>query len=295
MGHHYVPRFLLRQWLSGDESDKQLLGHYWDRYSGNMRIRRRGENFFCNRANLFTVRGLPDGDDAIERLFFKKVDDQGALAYRKVLDGSPLSIEDRTRFITFVLSLEARRPAAVEYVKSRASTFITEKVNSDPDIRRVLDEAGITRSAAEVWEEYEGFSIADQAMETVQKLSINQRVGGALLRASWGTFRVQPDCDDLVLGDRPLIRFGELFSPQNIWVLPLTPKAAWFCALDPRTYRSIGLMQPRKFAAWINTSAALTSDKYVFCQRPPTTTWLEKRLKARDTQLADGSSLPYNV
>lgn len=294
MGHHYVPRFLLREWLSIEGSDRQLLGHYWDAYRGHMRVRKRGENFFCNKADLFTVKGLPDGDDAIERLFFKKMDDAAAITYRKMLEGKRLSSSDRISFTSFVLSLEARRPATVDRIRSRATTFITESVNSDPEIRRMLDDAGIEKSAAEAWEEHEGFSIADQAMETVQKMALNARIGGAIAQAPWGTFRVQPGCDDFVLGDRPLIRINHFLSPLSLWVLPLSPKQAWFCSIHQDTFARVGLIPPRKFVAWINTASALSCDKYVFCQRPPTTGWLSRRLRERSVQMAAGHQ-PYGL
>ena len=58
MGHHYVPRFLLREWAVNDDKQRVLRGHYYDRYARSVRVKSKGENFFCNRPDLFTIRGL---------------------------------------------------------------------------------------------------------------------------------------------------------------------------------------------------------------------------------------------
>lgn len=291
-----MPRFLLREWLPIGTRERLLLGHYWDRFSGTMRIRQRGENFFCNCPDLFTVRGLAEGDDAIERIFFKRLDDDASIAHRKLLAGGNLTPDERVHFIRLLLSLDARRPAAVDYVRTQSAAYIGEHLNADPEIRQMLDKAGVTKSAVEALEDQEGFSLADQAMELVQELTMNERVGQALYRGVWGLYHVQPGTDDFALGDRPLIRIKGLMSSQNIWFLPISPKALWFCAMSEATFASIHTIPPRKFVAWVNECAAMTSDKYVFCQRTPTTGWLAKRLKKRSEILSrTPSGEPFGV
>lgn len=280
MGHHYVPRFLLREWTVNDDKQRVLRGHYYDRYARAVRVKSKGENFFCNRPNLFTIRGLPGGDDAIERVFFKKLDDAAAIAHQMVLRGDPLDYRRRLDFVRLLLSLEARYPEMVSHIRQRgaASAML---MNSDPEIRKFLDETGDARPANVVWDELVGFSSEDQAMETVQKLTTNERIGRALVEAPWGVLRRQEGEDQFVLGDRPLIRIKGRHARNNVWILPISPDVVWFCAMSMETFIQIGSLAPRRFVHLVNAWSTLQCDKFVFSLHNPAPTWLQKRLKQR--------------
>ena len=88
----------------------------------------------------------------------------------------------------------------------------------------MLDEWGDVRPANVVWDELIGFSSADQAMETVQNVTTNEKIARALVRADWGMLRRQNDCDEFVLGDRPLILFKGLSGRDNVWYCPSARK-----------------------------------------------------------------------
>jgi hypothetical protein len=278
LGHHYVPRFLLREWVSDVRNQRVLQGYYYDHYAGALRVRQKGENFFCNVPDLFTVRGLPAGDDAIERIFFKDLDDAAAIAHQMLLRGDALNPRQRLDFVRLLLSLEARYPRMVSYIRQRGAKNAL-RMNSDPEIRQLLDEWGDYRPANVVWDKLVGFSSEDQAMETVQKLTTNERIGRALTEASWGILRRPEGCDQFVLGDRPLIRIKGQLARNNIWILPISPNVVWFCAMGPETFEMIGRIPPRRFGHLINGWSALQADKYVFSVRETPLSWLERRLK----------------
>lgn len=282
MGHHYVPRFLLREWTVNNHRQRVLHGHYYDRYAKSVRVKSKGENFFCNIPNLFSVRGLPDGDDAIERVFFKKLDDAAAVAHQMVLRGDSLNTRQRLDFVRLLLSLEARYPQMVEYVRRRGAQSAL-MMNSDPEIRKLLDDWGDARPANVVWDELVGFSSEDQAMETVQKLTTNERIGRALVEAPWGILRRRESHDQFVLGDRPLIRIKGQHARNNIWILPISPDVAWFCAMSMETYAQVSRVSPRRFVHMVNGWSALQSDKYVFSRQSTAPSWLQKRLNRRAT------------
>ncbi|MBJ7578398.1 DUF4238 domain-containing protein [Devosia sp. MC532] len=280
MGHHYVPRFLLREWLIDHSKQRVLRGNYYDPYSRRLRERLRGENFFCNVPDLFTVRGLPSGDDAIERIFFKSLDDDAAIAHQLILQGADLTSEQRVHFVRLVLSIVARSPALVSYVKQRrvASDLA---MNDDPEIRKFLDEQGEYRPAKEVWEDWIGFSSEDQAMETVQSLTTNARVGTALLNAPWGVVRLPNDAERFVLGDRPLTIAKDYSPKNNLWVLPLSPHVAWYCAMSNGAFRQATSISPSRFVKLVNGWSASLSDKYVFSLQATKKDWLLRRLRQK--------------
>ena len=290
MGHHYVPRFLLREWIADVRNQGVLRGYYYDQFRAQLRVRLRGENFFCSVPNLFTVRGLPDGDHVIESIFFKNLDDAAALAHQLILSGSTLSPRQRVHFARLLLSLEARYPRMVRYVRERGRKN-SLMMNSDPEIRELLDGWGEVRPANEVWDELVGFSAEDQAMEIVQKLTANERIGRALVEAPWGVFRRPYGCDQFVLGDRPLIRIKGLLAQNNVWILPISPECAWFCAMSQKAFEGIGRIPPKRFVHWVNECSALQSDKYVFNHREPTSDWLAKRLRKRAADLQSSDKI----
>jgi hypothetical protein len=283
VGHHYVPRFLLREWLADIGGQRVLQGHYYDPYSKKMRVRSRGENFFCNAPNLFTVRGLPDGDDAIERIFFKNLDDAAAISHRMLLRGIALNIRQRVNFVRLILSVEARYPRMVGLIRQRGAQA-SLSMNSDPEIKKLLAGWGELRPANVVWDELVGFSSEDQAMETVQNLTTNATIGQALAEAPWGVMRREAGCDQLVLGDRPLIRIKGRLPSNNIWIMPISPDVLWFCAMSKETFEQVRNMAPRRFVHLVNGCSAMQSDKYVFGLQGSSPNWLEKRLKRRAGQ-----------
>ena len=278
----------MREWVVDEGKQRVLLGHYYARYSQSVRIKSKGENHFCNSPKLFTIPGLPAGDDAIERIFFKSLDDAAATAHRMVLRGEQLNFRQRLDFVRLLLSLEARHPRMVDFVRQRG-TVASLRMNSDPDIRKMLDEWGDPRPANVAWDELIGFSSADQAMETVQKLTTNERIGKALVEAPWGLLRAQEGCDRFVLADRPLIRIKGRLASDNVWVLPISPDVVWFCAMGQQAFRRIGTIPPRRFVHLVNSWGPLQSDKYVFSLEKPAPRWLVKRLKWR---AADGLEIP---
>jgi hypothetical protein len=154
-------------------------------------------------------------------------------------------------------------------------------MNSDPEIRKLLDEWGDTRPANVVWDELVGFSSEDQAMETVQKLTTNERIGRVLAEAPWGLLRWQEGCDRFVLSDRPLIRIKGQTARNNIWILPISPEAAWFCAMSMEAFDMVRAIPPRRFVNLVNVWSALQSDKYVFSLQESSPNWLDRRLKSR--------------
>ena len=283
MGHHYVPRFLLREWAVDEGNQRVLRGYYFDRYARSVRVKSKGENFFCNRSDLFTIRGLPGGDDAIERVFFKKLDDAAAVVHQMVLRGDHLNNRQRLDFVRLLLSLEARYPEMVSHIRQRGAQSAL-LMNSDPEIRKFLDEWGDARPANVVWDELVGFSSEDQAMETVQNLTTNEKIGRALVEAHWGVLRRKESEDRFILGDRPLIRIKARNARNNVWVLPISPDVVWFCAMSLETFYLVSSLQPRHFIHLVNAWSALQSDRFVFSLHSPAPRWLQKRLRQRAAQ-----------
>ena len=135
------------------------------------------------------------------------------------------------------------------------------------------------RPANVVWDELIGFSSEDQAMESVQKLTTNARIGRALVEAPWGVRHWEAGGDRFVLADRPLIRIKGQLARNNIWIMPISPDVVWFCAMSKEAFDQVNAMAPCRFTNLVNVCSAMQSDKYVFSLNGTAPTWLEKRLK----------------
>src|SRR5687768_932685 len=90
--HHFVPEALLRPWLVDQNGQSVLQGYHWHPYHQTLSCKRRGLDAFCNQIDLLTLNTHPQGVDAIERSFFAKIDDEGAKARDKLIEGDPKSL-----------------------------------------------------------------------------------------------------------------------------------------------------------------------------------------------------------
>lgn len=283
--HHYVPRFLLRQWARPDaRGQMRISGYYWDSRAKVIKCFPGGENSFCYRRDLFTIGPHRLGRDAIERVFFKGIDDAGALVHRHLIDrgAGGLTAERRSDFVQLLLSLDARRPANVDNLVARAERFFREGLDGDEKIRLEMDRQGYKQPASALYEQWSGHFLADHAMMLVQSLTTNKAVGQKLVNFTWGVYRLGAADGHFVFGDRPLIRINPIDDPGAVWAMPLSPKVAFIAAASERTVASIKKATPKRFRILLNNDSAMQCDRFVFSVDLRDEQWLAKRLRRQN-------------
>jgi hypothetical protein len=90
----------------------------------------------------------------------------------------------------------------------------------------------------------------------------------------------------LVLSDRPLIRLRGFDQPGAVWMLPLTPKAAFVAVNALENLERIKRASPARFAKLTNVNSAAQAEKYVFTMDANHQRWLARYLSG-EQQLND--------
>jgi hypothetical protein len=280
--HHYVPETLLKPWLVSHSGQTVLQGYWWDSRHSALRCKRRGMDAFCNQLDLLSLRSHGLGRDAIERIFFGTVDHKGAQVRDKLLrDGvRAITIEERCHFARMLLSLEARRPKAVDMIRGIEGQIATG-LNSDPEVLAAMRAAGLSGSPSRYFEDATGVSLSDRALLNVQKLVENADVGLRVVNARWDVVRFSHADGTLILSDRPLLRTHGYSHPSAITFLPLTPRVLFVAAAAPQSVAKLLSGPPHQLLRQINVASAQQAERYAFSVSALHERWLPKYLNAR--------------
>jgi hypothetical protein len=225
----------------------------------------------------------PQGVDAIERSFFAKIDDEGAKARDKLIEGGPkpLNAEERQAFAMLLLSLEARRPTTVAKLRNEGTSFLLSELDKDEELRAAFQSSGINQPPSSWYENVVGGSLEDHSLTIVQRLTDNHRVGIRLINAHWDVIRFARTDAPLILADRPLIRVNGYDDPNAVWLLPLTPQVAFVAVNNPGNLANISRQPTHRLARHINVASAELAERYVFSTSTYHEHWLPKYLRPK--------------
>ena len=265
---HHVPEFLMRPWAE----DGVLSGYRWNPYRKTIECKRLGPKAFCYKIDAWMLDSHPLGRDALERLFFSPLDDEGAEARDILLDKGVqgLDVNYRCAFARLLLSLEVRKPQYIEQVYKLSNDF-----DEDAELLSALEQEGESGTPSEWWRANAGYSVRDKLMTNFVGFSDNSKIGKSLINMKWTVSRVSKDSDSLILSDQPLIRFGGLDDPDVKWLLPLDPRSI-FCA-SKYPVRLQKKFTPRDVRE-INVASAKQAQAYVFSVDRRHERWLGKHL-----------------
>lgn len=278
--HHFVPKLLLRPWLI----EENLHGYYFDinkrKLQRKLQCRILGLDGFCYGQDLWSFKTDKRGKDAIEREFFGQVDTKGAAARDIILSQEPakLTEEQRCDFARLLLSLDVRRPRNVNLLRKELPNYYAMGLDQDPVIQAALAESGVDATPSRFLEDRLGRSLEDRALSIIPKLVDNPKVGEYLINAHWDVKKLSLNDGSLVLADRPLIRMQRYDSPHAIWILPLTPGAAFIAANSRTDLDDLLRRSEQRFVKDVNKLSARQAERYVFSIEDRHKRWLCKAL-----------------
>lgn len=286
--HHYVPKLLLRPWLVEQDGHNNLYGYWWDAKTQKLACKKKGLDAFCFQLDLLSLHAHKLGRDALERVFFGEIDRKGAEARDLLVENGPtkLSAERRGDFARLLLSLDVRRPVNVERVRMEGREYFAEGLNTDPQVLAAMAEHGIHETPSDYIENVLGASLEDRALVKIQRLVDNLEVGEVLVNAYWKLKKLGPSDGSFALSDRPLIRKHGYNSPGAIWVLPLTPKVAFFAVNHPENLAKLRRVPAHRFAQETNKCSTWQAERFVFSADVHHETWLGKYLRQKTLRLA---------
>jgi hypothetical protein len=223
------------------------------------------------------------GQMFLKKVFFGEIDTKGAAARdRLVADGSrSLNADQGCDFARLLLSLDMRRPASVNTLRLAGPRYLSECLDNDPEILAAMEGDGLAGTPSSYVDQL-GISLEDRALTVVQGPVDNPKVGGRLINAHWHIVHLGPFDGSLVLSDRPLVRVRGYDHPGAVWLLPLSPKAAFVAVNHRENLERIKRVTLRRFAKLMNADSMNQAERFVFCADASHEAWLAKRLSSRE-------------
>lgn len=273
--HHYVPKFLMKPFCENG----MFLKFEWNRWRSELSIEKRSPKSELSKEDLFRITKHPEGEDVIERTFFRDIDDHAARARDVLVRQGPNALTDkqRTDFVCLLLSLEARQPARVSALREEGLR-LADQLDEDSELRALFEAEGATTRPSELFAQQTGTEWEDQFIPTLQKLCTNERVGRLVLNVPWVVRTVDPDDGEFILSDHPLFRFNAADHPDCIWFLPLGPQVAWLASRNTGLIESVRRMSNQRFVKEANKSSMGNTRVFVIGKTRRNESWIRKHI-----------------
>jgi hypothetical protein len=207
MRHHYIPQFLLRSWAENTTDGKIEVFRLDLKHIPSSRLTPKHTGY---EENLYALtRPIVAGMDqqAVEKQFLRHVDNLGARVRQK-LDGEglrALTLDDRTDWARFIMSLRIRQPNVVEMLRNMATDRFRETIKTRPEEYEEL--AGVDDPPTlEEWTEktFPGL-IENFGLSIFHKLVDNPKIGDKILKMKWWVWDFSEVPYDLLIADHPCI------------------------------------------------------------------------------------------
>lgn len=260
---HYVPKFLLEQWHSGN--DDKLSAFRWAH--GKLTHHRYRAKSVAKAEHLYSMqRSKAQPDIQVERDFLgPHVDDPAAVVHKKILSNGVRSLtdDDKRAWSPFLVSLMLRVPAMMKHMRKRGREVLAAGLDEHPE--EFLDVRGDAAEATlREWVEKNSPDVLDDlAVLTLPQLVYSQLLNGALLGAKWATRPLADTRYDLLISDRPLIYAGT-FGTKFLVGLPLSPRLAFLAFNDDATWANVMRRPDGNFVREMNVSSASEAETYVY-------------------------------
>ena len=263
MRHHYVPEFFLRRWAVDDV----VRGYHWDAHLNAIKMSEKGAKAFCHQVDLYKLESEPpEKSHLLETEFFGTVDDNAGKVIRKIAKGDLESItnDEACDWARFLMSLEVRRPSVAKFLKKHASEEFIDALDDNPEFLAEMARRDIQGPPSAVLGSAATPYVQDRMLLRMQAAIDDSEIGKHYLRMSWFTKILSAGGIDLVVADRPFIRWGGIEEPDNLWCLPLDPDTAFFCSNNRNILVKLERSSARQISKALNRRSVEQAEKYVF-------------------------------
>ena len=252
--HHYVPRFLLRQW----STDGKFVAHYWDSKSNKpIKNTKATVASACQIPNLNVFFGVPKSQsDLPETHFFTPcVDTPAAAALRTISDRGvrALTQAQRTDWARFLVSFGVRTPEALREMgpAETAKAFeLTKTIAKGTPAQNSKVDTIIQNNLQTLQRNFSLQAAIDISSDAEKLMKV--------ANMQWWVRRW--DQGAILIGDRPLLTAPRMNYPCGIplndlsclIVLPIAPDAVFFASANPKTQAKVRKMAHGRLARIVN-------------------------------------------
>lgn len=276
--HHFVPRFLLEQWCSGDLG--KLVSF---RYANGRLIHSPCSPKAVGKLqDLYSIqRSAGEPNVVVEKDFFgPQVDDPAAVVHQKMLAQgvSCLTIEDKKKWSPFLISLMLRVPRMVKRIRERGREVLGAGLDETPD--EYAEVRGDNPAPTlRKWVEATNPDILDDlGIMTLPHLVFSERLNLPVLNVTWGIRSVEPARHNLLIGDHPLILVGA-FEREFLLAIPIAPRKLFFAYNDPASFGKMLEFGVDELVKRANVSTVEAAERYVFATSASQESFVKKYLR----------------
>jgi len=233
--NHYIPQFLLKGWCN---QHGKLTVYSYSRRREKVITSSLSPKSTAYETNLYAYEQvLPEKRHAIENAFMTPgIDTPAALVVQKILDGGfpQLTVDERSNFTRFLMSLRARHPDAVALARIKGEEALMAAIARDPEEYLAVKGETSPATLAEWTRENTPSLIPNFGVSIMPNIIVDDAVGARVFNMPWWTHDVQGAGTDLLLSDRPCLLEGNAIEGGCVIVLPLSPTLLFFACNRPQ-------------------------------------------------------------
>lgn len=265
MRNHYVPQFLQRPWTSPEDGALQV----FHMTASGVHCTRKVPKSTGYRDDMLAltrdeIAGMRKHD--VETIVLQQVDNDAALVRSRLYDHqlNTLTHDERCAWVRFLMSLRIRDPAVVRDLKADADKVLRKSLADNPHeyVQLLADDDPAT---LEEWTEHRFPGLIENfGLSFFHELLNDDRIGNALLHLKWWVFDVSSAKNDLLLGDRPAIFFGDIDGPNFAAALPLAPHRLFLATRGTTLATGLPKVPSSSLVAQVNDATVRQAETYVY-------------------------------
>ncbi len=260
--HHYIPEFYLKKWAV----DGQIC-EFCRRYKGVVKPRKTHPAGTGYVENLYTLAGFPaETAQLIEDKFFRVTDQFASDALNILLHGdiSEMSVDVRSEWSRFVLSLIHRNPEKIAWIKTEVQRGL------DARLQEVKENYESFRQPSDppTFEEYVALNGANSESRAFamlfQSMVDSQNVGAYLNGMRWSVLTIENPTQTLLTSDRPVVMSDGVKYDHSYIIVPLNQVSLFLAVNNIKQEQYIQNLPVMDLAREVNNIICSQAQKYVY-------------------------------
>ncbi|MCC7268483.1 MAG: DUF4238 domain-containing protein [Caulobacteraceae bacterium] len=228
MNHHYVPKFLIREW-----ADEKGEVQSYRRIRGTLEIRRATPAATGYAIDLYTIpsRTSQEARQEVETRFMQRVDSMGAAILRELVETGkrPQDSKRASAWTRFLMSMINRSPQRIRAIAEMARSHDYSNLDElEPEYQR---------RRAPHWPPTIYDYIAENRMDFDEELAKgaltrvidSSRVGEVINNLRWAVVQIENADWTFLLSDAP-VSYGNFKNDDAILIMPIGPRSAFLAA-----------------------------------------------------------------
>ncbi|RRN64981.1 DUF4238 domain-containing protein [Caulobacter sp. 602-1] len=280
MRNHFVPQFLQRPWTDSS-GELQVFRMKSGRFETYRQVPK-GNGYLEDMLSLTRDKVAGMDKHAIEKVVLQSVDNDASKVRDKLEAGQlgVLTIEERSAWVRFIMSLQLRQPSTVLYLRSESEALLRKSLAEQPDEYDAIAMPGAPATLEEWTEKHFPGAIENFGLSFFHELLNDQGIGNKLLRLRWWVWDFSVCRHHLLLADCPCTFAGGIDNPNLAVILPISPTKAFMATRGELTADALRKADPKLLLGRLNDASTKQATERVFARDASPRRFIENRWPA---------------